>query len=450
MLQTLLSFLVAIAILIAIHEFGHYWVARKVGVKVLRFSLGFGKPLWRYQKTTDSTEFVVAAIPLGGYVRMVDEREGDVAKKDLPYAFNRQSLPKRVAIVAAGPLFNLFFAILIYWVIFFVGETGMKPVLGPVSVGSLAEEARLQQGDEILSVAGEETPTWELAVGAVIARVFDSKTIPIEVSKIDGTQLTRVIIIPDGFANEPDDINQKLGIKVWHPVIEAVVDQVTVGGVAEKSGLQKGDKVLTANNNEILNWDEWVNFVRASPGQLIELAVEREGVIQALKITPERVVIKGVEMGRIGASAKIPEVLFESMRREYSLGVFAALTAAIKKTVDYSTLTLKMMGRMLVGEASVKNLSGPISIAKYAGASAEIGFTQFMKFLAIVSISLGILNLLPIPILDGGHLFFYLIEAIKGSPVSEDFQAVGQRLGMAILFALMAIAMLQDVERIFG
>jgi regulator of sigma E protease len=450
MLQTVLSFIIAIAILIAIHEFGHFWVARKMGVKVLRFSLGFGNPIWRYQKNEESTEFVLAAIPLGGYVRMVDEREGSVEEKDLPYAFNRQSLSKRVAIVAAGPLFNLLFAIFIYWAIFFVGETGMKPVLGPVAVGTLAEQARLEQGDEILSVDGVETPTWDLAIGTLISKVFDSGDIQLGIVKTDGTQVNRIINVPTGFANEPENLNEKLGLKAWRPVIAPIVDDIVAGSPAEKSGLRHGDRIVSANNNPIINWSQWVDYVRASPEQLISLEIEREGVQVALGLTPEAVQVNGSSVGRIGASVKVPEALFEGMQREYSLGFFSALSAAVKKTTDYSLLTLKMMGRMLVGDASIKNLSGPISIAKYAGASAAIGFGQFIKFLAIVSISLGILNLLPIPILDGGHLFFYLIEAIKGSPVSEVVQAVGQRLGMAVLFSLMAVAILQDVERFLG
>ncbi|RLA19522.1 MAG: RIP metalloprotease RseP [Gammaproteobacteria bacterium] len=450
MLQTLLSFIAAIAILIAIHEFGHFWVARKAGVKVLRFSIGFGTPIWRYQKSAESTEFVLAAIPLGGYVKMVDEREGAVEEKDLAYAFNRQSLSKRVAIVAAGPLFNLFFAVFIYWVIFFVGETGMKPVLGPVAVGTLAEQARLEPGDEILSVEGDKTPTWELAVGAIISRVFDSNEIRLEIIKTDGTEVTRTINVPAGFANEPDNLNERLGIKAWRPVIDPVIDEVVTGSPAEKARLMRGDRIISADNKAITTWDEWVDYVRIHPERLIELEIEREGMQRNLELTPEAIESNGIIVGRIGASVSVSEAIFDGMKREYSLGLFAALSAAVKKTTDYSLLTLKMMGRMLVGEASIKNLSGPISIAKYAGASAAIGFAQFMKFLAIVSISLGILNLLPIPVLDGGHLFFYLIEAIKGSPVSESTQAVGQRLGMAILFSLMAIAVLQDVQRIIG
>lgn len=449
-MQTLLSFIVAIAILIAIHEFGHFWVARKVGVKVLRFSIGFGAPIWRYQKSAESTEFVLAAIPLGGYVRMVDEREGMVEEKDLPYAFNRQSLSKRVAIVAAGPLFNLFFAIFIYWALFFMGETGMKPVLGPVAQGTLADQARLEQGDEVLSVDGVETPTWELAVGTIISRVFDAETIPLEILKTDGRQVSRVINVPAGFSNEPDNLNERLGIKAWRPVIAPFINEVVAGSPAEKAKMMSGDRVISADSVRIATWDEWVDFVRARPEQPIKLEVERDDVLLNLELVPEAVEANGMVVGRIGASVKVPEQLFEGMQRRYSLGLFAALSAALKKTVDYSVLTLKMMGRMLVGEASIKNLSGPISIAKYAGASAEMGFIQFVKFLAIVSISLGVLNLLPIPVLDGGHLFFYLIEAIKGSPVSEVAQAIGQRLGMAILLGLMAIAILQDVERIIG
>jgi regulator of sigma E protease len=250
--------------------------------------------------------------------------------------------------------------------------------------------------------------------------------------------------------NDPENLNDKLGFQPWQPIIDAVVDDISPDSPAERSGLLGGDRIISADGQKMSDWGDWVEYVRARPEKLIEILVERNDLRLGLEITPDAVDIAGKRSGRIGASVKIPEALFEGMRREYQLGFFAALSAAISKTNGYSLLTLKMMGRILVGDASIKNLSGPISIAKYAGASAKIGFAQFMKFLAIVSISLGVLNLLPIPVLDGGHLFFYLIEAVKGSPVSEAIQAAGQRVGMAILLFLMVIVVFQDIERILG
>ncbi|WP_133717912.1 RIP metalloprotease RseP [Methylocaldum gracile] len=448
LLHTLFYFIVALTILIAFHELGHFWAARKLGVKVIRFSLGFGKILWRHQRTPDSTEFTVAALPLGGYVKMVDEREGAVAPADLPYAFNRQPLIRRVAIVFAGPFFNFVLAILVYWAVFMIGETGMRPVLGPVAGGSLAAQVGFSEGDEIVAVAGEATPTWNQAMGELLERIMEGEAIPVDVKTKGGEQLQRTLTVPEELAQQPNLLYQRLGIRPWEPDIPPIIDRVESGGAAERAGLQAGDRLVSVDGRPIRTWREWVDHVRAHPNASLEVVVERGGERLSRSVTPTPVESEEGRIGRIGAAVQIPEHLIDAMQVEYRLGVLPAFVAAVEKTGDYSVLTLKMIGRMLVGKAGIENLSGPISIAQYAGKSASIGFSQFLKFLAIVSVSLAVLNLLPIPVLDGGHLMFYLVEAVKGSPVSEQTQAFFQQIGLFILLSLMSLAFILDIERL--
>jgi regulator of sigma E protease len=450
LLHTLFFFLVALAALIIFHEFGHFWAARRLGVKVIRFSLGFGKPLWTYRKTPDSTEFAVAALPLGGYVKMVDEREGAVAPADLPYAFNRQSLIRRVGIVAAGPLSNFILAILIYWIVFMLGETGLRPVLGPVAKGTLAEQAGFREGDEILAVEGDKTPIWNAAISEIVERAMDEEAIAVTVAAANDETRELILAIPKDVAQQPDKLYRSLGFRPYEPDFPPVVDRLEPGSAAEAAGLQAGDRIVSADGTTIETWKQWVEFVRARPDTGIRAVIERDGVRLDLDIRPRAVDSPEGRIGRIGAAPRVPETVAESMKTEFQLGFFPALGAALEKTGEYSVLTLKMVGRMLIGHAAIENLSGPISIAQYAGQSASMGFNQFLKFLAIVSISLGVLNLLPIPVLDGGHLMFYLIEAIKGRPLSERTQAFCQQIGMFILLCLMSLAFALDIERLFS
>ncbi len=448
--HTLFFFTVALVILIAVHEYGHYWVARKLGVKVLRFSLGFGKIIWRHQKSPTDTEFTLSALPLGGYVRMVDEREAAVEPADLPYAFNRKPVAIRSAIVLAGPLFNFLLAILVYWFAFMWGETGTRPVVGEITTGTLAEQAGFRGGDEIVAVGEDKTPTWNLAFSEIMERALDEAPIPVTVTSLDGTKRELDLVISSEIAKKPDVLFKKLGLRPWDPVLEPVIERIEPDSAAEKAGLRAGDRVISGDGTAIANWKQWVDYVRARPEQPIKTAIERDGVRLNITITPLGMDTENGRIGRIGAAVKIPENVANAMQVEYRLGPLPALVAALKKSSDYSLMTIKMVGRMLIGKAGVENLSGPIGIAQYAGRSASLGFGQFMNFLALISISLGVLNLLPIPVLDGGHLLFYLVEAVKGSPVSEQTQIYFQKIGMFLLLCLMVLGFYLDIGRLFA
>lgn len=449
-MSTLFYFIVSIGILVSFHEFGHFWVARKTGVKVLRFSVGFGKVIWSYQKSPETTEYVISAIPLGGYVKMVDEREGEVADADLPYAFNRQPLWVRSAIVAAGPVFNLMLAVLFFWAVLYIGETGLRPVVGQIEPETLAAEAGLLEGEEIIAVNQKDAVTWAEVIELIFSAAMEGQnSVDVTVKNIDDTRYSRFIKLPEELRKEPEKLYEKLGLKPWMPDIKPIVGRVLEGKPAANAGLQSGDLIVTANGEAIHNWMQWVEYVQSRPGIAIDLTIERQGVQLNLVITPEKLVENGETVGKIGAAVQIPEDLMASLQVRNSLPLWPALTAAVSRTVFFSSATLKMMGQMLTGNASVKNLSGPISIAQFAGLSAERGIIEFLSFLAKVSISLGVLNLLPIPVLDGGHLLFFAIEAVKGSPVSEKFQIALQQVGILLLLSLMVLALFLDLERLF-
>lgn len=442
-------FIVAVGILIVFHEFGHFWAARRLGVKVLRFSVGFGAPLWRYQRSPQDTEFVVGALPLGGYVKMVDEREGQVLAQDLPYAFNRQPLLSRLSIVAAGPGFNFLLAILLYWVVLVSGETGLRPIVGQIEPGTLAQAAGFQQGDEILAIEGEKTPTWNQVLSLLFSGVIERPKIEIEVVTSSREKQVRVLEIPRELAENPNLLGQKLGLKPFEPPVPAVIDRIEPASPAESAGLRPGDKIVAVDGVPIQEWRQVVEVVRAHSGQVLKLAVERQGHVQEIVLIPAQTLSReGQPQGKIGAGVRVPPGLYEPYMVTYRLGPIAALISAVDKTFEFSWMTLKMLGRMLIGEASIQNLSGPISIAQYAGQSAALGMSYFLKFLAVISISLGVVNLLPVPVLDGGHLMFYLVEAVRGKPLSDEAIARFQQIGMAILIALMALAIFLDIQRL--
>ncbi|WNB74124.1 RIP metalloprotease RseP [Methylomonas koyamae] len=450
-LHTLFYFIVAIAVLVAFHEFGHFWVARKVGVKVIRFSIGFGKPLLSWRKSADDTEFVIAAVPLGGYVKMVDEREEAVKEADLPFAFNRRPLWARTAVVAAGPLFNLLLAVLLFWVVLVIGEVGVKPLIGGVEPGSLAEQAGLVEGDEIVAVNDKTTPTWIETLDALLsAAIAGEREISITTKSADDSRQSHMLRLSDQDAETPEGLHKRLGLKPWSPKIKPVVGKLMDDGVAKQAGLQSGDLLVSADGVEIADWQQWVEYVQARPEVAISLTIERNGARSELTLTPRREQQKdGNSIGKIGAGVETPKDLLDSLLVKHALSPLDAVPAAFERTWFYAVNTLKMMGKMVVGSASVENLSGPISIAQYAGQSAEMGLTAFLKFLGLVSVSLGVLNLLPVPVLDGGHLLFFAVEAVKGSPVPEKMQMYFQQIGMVLLMLLMALAMFLDIDRLF-
>ncbi|MCK9637196.1 MAG: RIP metalloprotease RseP [Methylobacter tundripaludum] len=450
LLHTLFYFLVAISVLVSFHEFGHFWVARKAGVKVLRFSVGFGKVLWSYRKKPGATEYAISAIPLGGYVKMVDEREGEVSEADLPFAFNRQSVLARTAIVAAGPLFNLVLAVVLFWSVLVIGETGIKPILGAVEQGTLAAAAGFVEGDEVVSVNGKTTPTWTEAMSVLVSSALDGEhSIKVEVRNFDGQQAIKVLELADKDSESPDVLYQRLGFKPWSPKLQPIIGKVLPDSAALAAGLQQGDLIVSADDTMIKDWMQWVDTVKRHPDGAIKLLIERDGARLTLSITPKSVKVGDQIEGKVGASVYIPEALMKSVSVEYALSPLAAIPVAFETTYYYSVTSLRMMAKMLIGKASVNNLSGPISIAQYAGQSATMGLVPFIKYLALISVSLGILNLLPIPVLDGGHLLFFAIEGIKGSPVSERVQIFFQQIGIALLVSLMALAMFLDIGRLF-
>ena len=449
-LHTLFYFIVVIGVLVSFHEFGHYWVARKVGVKVIRFSVGFGKVLWSYQANPQTTEYVISAIPLGGYVKMVDEREGEVSEADLPFSFNRQSVLARVAIVAAGPIFNLILATLLFWSVLVIGESGIKPILGEIKPDTLAYKAGLLEGDEILSINDKANPIWSEALSTIVAGALDgNKEIKVTVKQIDGISTVKLLSLTEADIKSPEVLYQDLGLKLWSPTLKPIIGNVLPDSAALAAGLLKDDLILNADGVEIKDWMQWVGVVKKHPEITINLLIDRGGVHLPIKITPKKEQVGEDVEGKIGASVFVPEEIQKSMQVEYALSPLDAIPVAIKTTTDYSLSTLKMLGNMFVGKASVKNLSGPISIAQYAGQSASMGVTAFLKFMALVSVSLGVLNLLPVPVLDGGHLTFFAIEGLTGKPVPQKIQIYFQQVGMALLFLLMTVAMFMDVQRLF-
>jgi regulator of sigma E protease len=444
-------FVVALGVLIAVHEFGHFWVARKLGVKVLRFSIGFGRPLWRRTARSDGTEYVLAAIPLGGYVKMLDEREGEVPADQRHLAFNRQVLWKRSAIVAAGPLLNFAFAIAVFWALLVAGEAGDRTLVGEVTARSAAAEAGFAQGDEILQVGDRRTPTWESAVFALMAEALDGEDLPVRVRDAAGQESVRHLA-GSALASLPESpaILSALGLSQARPLLPPVIGEVLPGGAAEAGGLLAGDRVTEADGEPVATWQAWVDLVRQHPERAIRVRVQRDEAELDLTITPRRQEEQGQSVGKIGAAVAVPDALFEGYRTVVRLGPLDALGEATAKTLDMSWLMLRVVGRMVTGQSSVNNLSGPISIAETAGKTAGYGLSAFLKFLAVVSISLGVLNLLPIPVLDGGHLLYFLIEGVKGSPLSERAQEQGMRIGIALLAGLMTLAFYVDISRLLG
>lgn len=450
-LFSILAFLVAISVLIAIHEFGHFWVAKKLGVKVLRYSIGFGKPIWKKTAGADNTEYVIASLPLGGYVKMLDEREGEVSEEEKHRAFNRQPVSKRFAIVFAGPAFNFIFAIFAYWLMFIIGVTGVKPIVGEIEAGSPAALAGLRTGQEIVAINEKPTPIWDVAIQTIVPALVDREPLDIEVRSQDGyTHNVTLDLRETDSELEPGELFKALGFKPWRPVILPVIGTVVAESPAERAGLLVEDKIVALDAKPISEWGELVEYVAARPDSDLRVTVSRQGREQTILLHTASATVNDKVVGRMGIGPKEIGQYPEDMKILYRYSLLDSVGQSLGQTWDNTILTLKMIGKILVGEVSLRNLSGPINIAVYAGYSASAGFARFMDFLAIVSISLGVLNLLPIPILDGGHLMYYVVEIIKGRPVSDAAMEVGQRIGIALLLMLMSVAFYNDILRLLN
>lgn len=446
---SLLALIVTLGVLITVHEFGHFWVARRLGVKVLRFSVGFGHPLW-LRRGQDGVEYVIAAVPFGGYVRMLDEREGAVAPDEAHRAFNRQSVWTRIAVVAAGPIFNFGFAIGAYTLMFMVGVTGVRPLLGEPAPGSLAAAAGFQEGDLIVTVAEQPVLTLDEVTLALVDARLAGGDVPVQVKDQD-QQVRDLLLDLQSLPGEAEDhgVLNQLGLALWKPHLPAAVAEIMPGGAAERAGLQPGDRILRVDGQPVGDWQEWANYVREHPGDRLTVQVDRGGQTLTLAMVPDAVKTGEGVVGRIGASAQVPAAIAESLQIVLRYSPPRAFLEAVGKTWSMSVFTVRMLGRILIGKASLENISGPIAIAQFAGQSARIGAIAFLSFLALVSISLGVLNLLPVPVLDGGHLMYYFIEVVKGSPLSESLQQAGQRIGLALLLILMSLALANDLARLF-
>ncbi|EMH8209498.1 sigma E protease regulator RseP [Proteus mirabilis] len=447
-LWNLAAFIIVLGILITVHEFGHFWVARRCGVYVERFSIGFGKAILR-KTDKHGTEFVVAWIPLGGYVKMLDERVAEVAPERRHLAFNNKTVGQRAAIVAAGPIANFLLAIVAYWLVFMIGVPALKPIIADIRPDSIAEQAKLTPGMELKSVAGIETPDQNAVRLALV-------------SKIGAKEVTFVVIQPNSLSESENILNLQqwnfdperqdpivsLGIMPVGARLDSKVVEVTPDSAAEKAGLQAGDRIVKVDGQPIDTWHPFTYFVRQSPNKTLELLVERNGASLVLNITPTAIALKdGSEVGQVGAKLQVlpPDEQYLIMQQ---YNPFSALYEASDKTWQLMGLTVKMIGKLVVGDVKLTNLSGPVSIAKGAGMSADSGFVYYLMFIALISVNLGIINLFPLPVLDGGHLLFLVIEKIKGGPVSERVQDVCYRFGVMALMLLMGLALFNDFSRL--
>lgn len=448
-LFTLAAFAVTLGIMIVVHEYGHYQVARWCGVKVLRFCVGFGKPLFIRRYGADQTEWVLAAFPLGGYVKMLDEQEGPVAPHELHRAYNRLSVYRRCAIVAAGPLANLVTAVLLYWLLFMVGVQGVKPMLGEAPAATPAAHAAFHSGEVITKIGGESVATWQDARWALLQHVMENPILEIEVETASHVLEVRKIDVSSITSEDlENDFLEKLGLVHFQADIAPRIGALQPDGVALKAGFKVGDVIVAVNRQTVRRWDDWVQWVRQSPQKPLKVSILRGHEELSLDVTPGAVGENGKTIGRVGASPLIDREMLKSLIAEVRYPPHKAFVKAMAKTWDTSVFSLKMLFRMIAGQVSWKNISGPITIADYAGQSAHMGWVAYLSFLALISISLGVLNLLPVPLLDGGHLLYYMAEIVKGSPLSEKTMEVGQQIGIAILLTLMLFAFYNDINRL--
>jgi regulator of sigma E protease len=444
------AFVVALGILIVVHELGHYVVARWLGVKVLRFSVGFGKPLLMRRFGPDQTEWVLAAFPLGGYVKMLDEREAPVPADERSRAFNRFSVGRRALIVVAGPVANLLLAILINWLLFISGVTEPRPLLGAPPVGTPAAQAGVEAGDEVRQVSGVAVATAHDFSWQLMQRLVDGETVKLVVLTRRGDIKLRNIPtagIDRSLINA--DALDKLGIVPYQPPeLKPLIGMVVDDSAAQSAGLQTGDLIQTVDGTPVTTWNELTRAIRQSPAKPVALGLDRNGALMSLTVVPQAVEESGQTIGRIGIGIGSQLEVSQRMMIKVRLAPGVALARAGTQTWDMAIFSLRMVGRILTGEQSWRNISGVVTIASYAGQSAQLGLEPYLKFLALISISLGVLNLLPIPILDGGHLLYYLLEVVKGSPLSERAMEIGQQAGFALLVLLMAFALFNDIHRL--
>ena len=449
LLITIAAFAVAIGILVTFHELGHYWVARWCDVKILRFSIGFGRALWLKKAGPDQTEWVIGILPLGGYVKMADERDGSADAADKARAFNNKSVWQRIAIVLAGPLANFVLAAFLYWCLFVSGTPGTRPYLAVPVANSPAERAGFVEFDLITKVGDRAVRTWGDARLALLEEAVKRESVDIEIEDTAGRrQLKRLNMDAVGKDDLDKDFLAKVGLSSYRMKVLPVVDEVLIGSAADRAGLKAGDRVLSVQGQAVDRWETLVARISARPGETTDIEVDRAGIQIGLTVTPETVTDNGKTIGRIGVKPRLDRSMAEKMSVVVRYGPFDAISKAWAKVWDMSIFSLKMMGRMITGDVSWKNLSGPITIADYAGQSAQLGWIPYVSFLALISISLGVLNLLPIPVLDGGQLMYYIAEILKGSPVSEKVMEIGQQVGLTLLLGLTAFAFYNDIHRL--
>ncbi|MBY5990664.1 sigma E protease regulator RseP [Ferrimonas balearica] len=440
------AFIIALGILVTVHEFGHFWVARRCGVKVERFSIGFGKAIWR-RMGADGTEYVVAAIPLGGYVKMLDGRVDDLTEEQMSQAFDRKPVWQRIAVVAAGPLANFAFALVALYLMFLVGVPAVKPVLDTPAAGSIAAEAGVEPKALITEVGGQTVLDWE-AVNLALIGYIGNERIPLTVESPGGGTRQLVLDTRAWQVNpESESILQSLGLIPWSPKATNELAFVDERGAAYAAGVRQGDKLLYLNDRPYEGWDSLVETVQAHADRPLSMEVDRQGERLALTVVPKGELQDGQLVGKIGV-APGRDAWPDAYRIDLKYGVGEALVKGAERTWELTALTFKMIGKLFTGDVSVKSLSGPISIAQGAGASAGFGLVYFLGFLALISVNLGIINLLPLPVLDGGHLLYYFIELLTGRPVPEKVQEIGFRIGSALLLLLMSIAIVNDVARL--
>jgi regulator of sigma E protease len=450
-LSYVLAFLVAIGILVAVHEYGHFWMARRVGVRVVRFSIGFGKVLW---KRTDrrGTEFAISAIPLGGYVKLLDEREGPVKESELTAAYNRKPVWQRILVLLAGPVANFLFAVVAYWVLFVAGIPALKPVIGEVKPDSVAARAGLASGEEVIAVGERPTVTREAVVLAILDQLMAGGPIDLKVRTVVGAERIAPLRIEGSRLplTEPGALLPGLGFEFWYPAIPASVGKVLPGSPAERAGLQPGDRVVAVDTQPVADFPALVKIVQPQPGRTLTFTLERAGSRLVVPVEVDAQREDGKLIGRIGVQPAASQPVPEQMRTRERYGPVVGFGKAVEKTWDMSALTVRLLWNVAAGDVSARNLSGPINIAEYAGFSARQGILAFLSFLSVVSVSLFVLNLLPIPILDGGQIVYQLAELAKGRPLSERAQALGQQIGIALLLALMSFAFYNDISRLFS